>query len=369
MIDLLICSRRWRPLAMPFAVAAGLSGLWALALAGPAAALPSNCPQSGLVVTCTFSFTNGQQTFTVPAGVNVVDIGAVGAPGGAGQNGEPGGTGAAVSGNLAVTGGETLYVEVGGPGGSAQNGSGGFNGGAYGSTDGGGGGGASDVRTASLSAGLHPDTRVVVAGGGGGAGEPGFLVDGTPLAGATGGAAGEPGNPGANATASGFGSAGGGGGGQPGSPSHGGAGGSGGACSPSCGHGAGTTGATGTLGQGGAGAEVENVGGGGGGGLYGGGGGGGGSELANGGEFESGSGGGGGGGSSLGGSVTPNVDNLPPEVIIAYHVSSLGSVATSKSQCEHGGWQHLTDNNGNPFKNHGDCVSFVASGGKNPASG
>jgi hypothetical protein len=39
---------------------------------------------------------------------------------------------------------------------------------------------------------------------------------------------------------------------------------------------------------------------------------------------------------------------------------------TSKDQCKNGGWQTFT----NPsFKNQGDCVSFVATGGKNQPSG
>jgi hypothetical protein len=40
---------------------------------------------------------------------------------------------------------------------------------------------------------------------------------------------------------------------------------------------------------------------------------------------------------------------------------------TSKQQCFEGGWQQLTDNNGTAFKNEGDCVSFVATLGRNPA--
>ena len=39
---------------------------------------------------------------------------------------------------------------------------------------------------------------------------------------------------------------------------------------------------------------------------------------------------------------------------------------TSKDQCKNGGW--MTFNNP-PFKNQGDCVSFVATGGKNSANG
>jgi len=40
---------------------------------------------------------------------------------------------------------------------------------------------------------------------------------------------------------------------------------------------------------------------------------------------------------------------------------------TSADQCKDGGWQGLTDNNGTPFKNQGDCVSFVATDGTNAA--
>ena len=37
---------------------------------------------------------------------------------------------------------------------------------------------------------------------------------------------------------------------------------------------------------------------------------------------------------------------------------------TAKSQCKNGGWRTF-----GVFKNQGDCVSFVATGGKNPPSG
>jgi len=39
-------------------------------------------------------------------------------------------------------------------------------------------------------------------------------------------------------------------------------------------------------------------------------------------------------------------------------------VATDKAACKDNGWQNLADANGNAFKNQGDCVSYVASGGK-----
>ena len=38
-------------------------------------------------------------------------------------------------------------------------------------------------------------------------------------------------------------------------------------------------------------------------------------------------------------------------------------------QCKHGGWRLLADRNGTPFKNQGDCVSYVATGGRNLADG
>jgi hypothetical protein len=41
----------------------------------------------------------------------------------------------------------------------------------------------------------------------------------------------------------------------------------------------------------------------------------------------------------------------------------------STDQCKHGGWRHLVDRNGTPFKNQGDCVSYVATGGRNLADG
>jgi len=40
---------------------------------------------------------------------------------------------------------------------------------------------------------------------------------------------------------------------------------------------------------------------------------------------------------------------------------------TSADQCKHGGWRGLTDTYRTPFKNQGDCVSFVATDGTNAA--
>ena len=45
------------------------------------------------------------------------------------------------------------------------------------------------------------------------------------------------------------------------------------------------------------------------------------------------------------------------------------STPATKDACKNGGWQNLQDASGKPFKNQGDCVSYVATGGKNPANG
>ena len=42
---------------------------------------------------------------------------------------------------------------------------------------------------------------------------------------------------------------------------------------------------------------------------------------------------------------------------------------TTADQCKDGGWQGLTDSTGMPFKNQGDCVSFVATDGTNAGGG
>jgi IPT/TIG domain-containing protein len=112
----------------------------------------------------TFNPISAEQTFVVPAGVTEINVQAIGGKGGRTR----GGSAAEVNAEVAVTPGETLYIEVGG---SASGASGGFNGGGGGgSTFGGGGGGASDIRRAPRSAGLSPGTRFIVAAGGGGEG-------------------------------------------------------------------------------------------------------------------------------------------------------------------------------------------------------
>ena len=236
-----------------------------------AGALFAAGPASG-ATTATYSYTGGEQTYTVPAGVTAVTLTAVGAPGGSGPGSTnvaptvpgayPGGDAASVTASVAVIAGETLYVEVGGPGGSTDCYldpvvSPAFNGGG-GNGCGGGGGGASDVRTCGISTCSlsSDDSRLVVAGGGGGGGGA--------ARGCVGGAGGQAGD----TTATG---AGGGGRGYPPCTSPGAAGGNGGLGSPAGTVGLGGLGPTGgALGAGGNSGQ-GGEGGGGGGGYFGGG--------------------------------------------------------------------------------------------------
>jgi hypothetical protein len=134
----------WRRLVVALVGPLVLAGV--LGVGQARAQLPANCSQSGGTVTCMWSFTGAEQSFSVPPGINSVQMEAVGAPGGPGA-GASGGAGAVASGTLSATGGQTLYIEVGGAG-SGQQGAPGFNGGGVGRVAAGGGGGSSDVRTA-----------------------------------------------------------------------------------------------------------------------------------------------------------------------------------------------------------------------------
>ena len=259
----------------------------ALGLASPAlAADPVPVP---------FAFTGSEQQWIVPAGVTSIHVDLVGGRGGSfvGSASASGGFGGHGSGDLAVTEGQTLYVEVGGNGSSAGPasgpGAGGFNGGNVGGTSacnigGGGGGGASDLRSIDRASGGSLGSRLIVAAGGGGAAnDPG----------AVGGAAGLPGGTPGNSGDAG-----------PGGPGGAASGGSGGAAGTDGNPGAG--GAAGLGGGGGLGGSCVSTsstggGGGGGGGYYGGGGGGGAGMTVFTGQHAP---AGGGGGSSFTGSAT-----------------------------------------------------------------
>jgi hypothetical protein len=246
-----------------------------------------------------FSSTGTEQTFTVPAGVTVLQVVAIGGHGGVGvTNGSAGGAGGpaqGVAGNLSVTPGQLLYIEVGGVGAAgASGGSGGFNGGGP-SPGCGGGGGASDIRTSPITAGLSPDTRLIVAAGGGGGG------NGGPTSTGGAGGAGEAAGGSGDASASG---------GQPGTQSAGGAGG-----------GPLFAGSAGQIGLGGNGGSGANAGGGGGAGVFGGGGGGAAGLLTG--------GGGGGGGASrppAGGAKAVAGATAAPAILLGWQpVSVTGS--------------------------------------------
>lgn len=256
----------------------------ALSLTAVSGLLGAGAP-SAAAETQTFLPTGAEQTFTVPANVTSIRIIAVGAQGGAGGGGgtAPGGFGAVAMGDVDVTPGDVLYVNVGGNGAPGDaGGAGGFNGGGSSGepagSRGGGGGGASDVRTIPRSAGTSLFSRLVVAGGGGGNGGGGVHAAG-----------GDAGEAGTDAMFSGA------DGGQPGTQTAGGAGGA-----------AGCSGLSGQLGAGGdsvGGActgGAPGVGGAGGGGVYGGGAGGTSSDGA-----------GGGGGSS---GFAPEVTNTSVQV-------------------------------------------------------
>jgi glycine rich protein len=259
--------------------------------------------------TTTFSYTGGEQTYTVPAGVSDLYVTATGGNGAGPTSGTSltAGRGAIATGTTHVSAGQTLYVEVGGAGSGAQ---GGFNGGGsspvlYGFLSASGGGGASDVRTIPRATTGSLASRLIVAGGGGGAAYPS----------AGGGNAGRPGG------SFPLGVAGGGAATQTG-------GGAGGGCtifSVGCGM-PGALGVGGDGGSAGDGADARE-GGGGGGGLYGGGGGGG--QAA-------GAAGGGGGGSSLvpaGGDLLFATLSQSPSVVISTHIPKYRSYELSVYLC------------------------------------
>ncbi len=104
----------------------------------------------------TFNYTGSLQSYTVPAGVNTIEVDVYGAQGGGtiGNSVGPGGLGARMRGEISVVPGETLSILVGGQGGS--------HGGDPHGNENGGGGGSFVVRQSDM-------TPIVIAGGGGGA--------------------------------------------------------------------------------------------------------------------------------------------------------------------------------------------------------
>ncbi len=64
--------------------------------------------------------------------------------------------------------------------------------------------------------------------------------------------------------------------------------------------------------------------------------------------------------------ATAQTDGAPMSFTYSLGISN---VPTTKDQCKKGGWATLTDSAARPFKNQGDCVSYVSTGGRNSASG
>jgi hypothetical protein len=258
---------------------------------------------AGATVTATTTFaTPGTYSFTVPQGVGHLSVTAIGAAGGMGCNGAAGGRGAIVTdGNLIVSAGTVLSIEVGGAGASGQCGADAFGGagglggggrGGVGNFGGGGGGGASVI------SGAEP---LVVAAGGGGSGATAIGLGG--------GAGGDAGSAGADGAAAGS-------GGGAGTQSAGGAGGTGASSH-------GQAGAFLLGGHAGGSPNFGAGGGGGGGGIFGGGGGAGADPNA---------GGSGGGGYSylIGGQFSPGTPtSQPAEVTITYDAPTAELSGTS----------------------------------------
>ena len=196
----------WASAAGPLAAASGGQGT----AAGTDAALQ----------TVEFRYVgHGTQTVVVPAGVVLAQVRAIGGMGGSAPAREDvtGGDGAEATGDIAVTAGEVLHVDVGGFGGDSDGGShpggGGWGatgtggrGGSSSSEDGGGGGGATGVEISDCQAcAVSP---VLVAGGGGGGGGEG--VDNWVGKGGPGGSSGETVDPGHDGSGPGAGRGGGG---------------------------------------------------------------------------------------------------------------------------------------------------------------
>lgn len=69
-------------------------------------------------------------------------------------------------------------------------------------------------------------------------------------------------------------------------------------------------------------------------------------------------------GGTIGTPGTVNIDNVSVNNAVVGSPTS----PTSKEACKNGGWQNLVGSNGQAFKNQGDCVSYVATAGKNKPS-
>jgi hypothetical protein len=58
-----------------------------------------------------------------------------------------------------------------------------------------------------------------------------------------------------------------------------------------------------------------------------------------------------------------SVGSVGREFTMTGTLTTPSPVATERDQCKHDGWQNLVDDQGEPFRNQGHCVSFVAHSG------
>ncbi|MBX2975239.1 MAG: hypothetical protein KF721_03830, partial [Ignavibacteriaceae bacterium] len=155
--------------------------------------LNPNTLQTLAMLTTVYTYTGGNQTLTIPTGINQITAKVWGA-GGGGRDGNystnSGGSGGYAEAVLNVAPGTSLVVVVGGGGGygTTNGGLGGWPGGGYGTmgdASGGGGGGVTGVFLNSYS---HANSLIIAGSGGGGGYQPGGAGGG--LTGNTGGGSG-----------------------------------------------------------------------------------------------------------------------------------------------------------------------------------
>ena len=97
-----------------------------IAMAGAVGAVLASSAASARAATVDFHSTGAEQLFTVPSGVTSLQVVAIGGRGGTGASATSGGGfGAVVNGDVAVSPGQLIYVEVGGNGSNGSMGSGG----------------------------------------------------------------------------------------------------------------------------------------------------------------------------------------------------------------------------------------------------
>jgi len=70
-------------------------------------------------------------------------------------------------------------------------------------------------------------------------------------------------------------------------------------------------------------------------------------------------------GGTIGTPGTVHIDNIS----VNNQIVGSSTSPLSKDDCKNNGWKNLVGANGQAFKNQGDCVSYQATGGKNPPAG